>query len=138
MKGGVIIKYLTAALITSVLFTFSMSAYFLNKMLLDFPTLLFLFGFYGIPLILLIGTPVSFVLDKISQRFFQKEYKRKLALLIMFLSTGTVISLVYNIYLGFLEEFVLKLGLVASMIFYFALLFTKLLFRNSTKSSPSL
>jgi len=115
-----------------------MSAYFLNKMLLDFPTLLFLFGFYGTPLILLIGTPVSFVLDKISQRFFQKEYKRKLALLIMFLVTGTVISLVYNIYLGFLKEFVLKLGWVASMIFYFALLFTKLIVRISTKSAPSL
>lgn len=110
----------------------------MNKVLVDFPTLLTLFGFYGTPIILLIGTPVSFVLDKISRRFFLKEYKRKLALLIMFLITGTVISLVYNIYLGFLEEFVLKLGLVASMIFYFALLFTKLIFRSNTKSSPSL
>ncbi|MFS0838086.1 hypothetical protein [Paenibacillus sp. 1P03SA] len=131
------IKYVMAALITSILFIFSMSAYFLDKMLLDFPTLLILFGFYGTPLILLIGTPVSFVLDKMSQRLFLKEYKRKLALLILFLITGTLISLVYNIYLGFLEEFVLKLGLVASMIFYFALQFTKLIFRSSTKSSPS-
>ncbi|MFE5323720.1 hypothetical protein ACFQ88_34045 [Paenibacillus sp. NPDC056579] len=108
-----------ASIIASICFVLSMSFYFVYRgSLFDFGSLLVAFCYFSIPVFIVIGAPAAFLLDKVTAKLADRLIMRLAVSYILYLLAGAALAWFYNLYLNFLTSLVVKLGLVASTIYF--------------------